>query len=250
MAKKEFRHKKDYYEKNPNKLPESLKDLKGHEFHAVSKKREEGNQNRTTLVELRPKHFTALLELGDSKANKVVLVAKARERAATVKFKINLRLLKIAKKATATAEAALEQSEATLKATVIQRDTALRRVKKLKKKSRQPTAEAKELEALKTTSERIRTVADARRLKIASLDKRWSDLKSKNTLDEINISEMKKLNDELVKILEIAQAKLSAKGIDLLKIPETSGFTTASLAVSRSNVKTIGSKPLHGSNGG
>lgn len=241
---------KGYYDENPGKLPESLQILEGHDFHSITKMREAGNQNRTTLVQFRPKHIQALFEGFEGKLKKKSQVAKALEKKAAKELKAKEKELKLALQAASTAQCELEEIEETLEAAKSERDTAQAKVETLTTKSKQPSANAKELRELKGAHTTLRANATELAQKNLRLDGRLRDLQSESEQLKIDLRNADKANEQLRINLQIAEDLMKAKGIHLPEAEESTGMRSASGVLGDSIALIRGNKAYPGSNGG
>lgn len=245
---------KGYYDENPRELPESLQVLKGHDFHSITKMREAGNQNRTTLVRFRPKHVQALFEAFEGKIKKKSQALKTLEKKTAKERKAKEKELKLALQAVSTAQYELEELEEALGAAKRERDIAEAQIESLRKRtnssSTSVSANAKELKKIKGAHITLRANAAELAQKNLRLDERLRDLQSESEQLRISLRNADKANEQLRNNLQIAEDLMKAKGIRLPEVEDTSGMRSASDVLGGSVALIRGNKPYPGSHGG
>jgi len=252
MAKHDTRYPRGYFEQHPKELPEVLE---GHDFFAVTKTRLPGNDNRTTLLEFRPKQLKALVESVQKSARKKASVTSAKLKKAvseleakSIQQKVRL---KQARAEADSAASAVEDLEATLDAVVAERDAALEQVAMLSKKTRGASDEAKTIKRLEGELQRIKGLWGEKHQENERLDDRLSELCTENDRQRIDLGKTEKANAELTKYLQAVKAALLKKGINLDEaVPETSGMKTSSSVLADSSIIVRTNKPVPGSNPG
>lgn len=234
MSNQDTRYPKGYYKQNPKELPLSLKSL---DFHAVTKTRLNGNNNRTTLFEFLPKQFKALLEGIDE-------TVKRRVSEATKKLKAKLKGLKSDLKK---ANDSLVDLEESLDEAIAERDEALAQVKQLTKKPSKPAEDPKKVKDLERELQRIKGLFEQKNDENKSLNTQLKNIQAGDQKDKTDLSKALKANAELTKFLNDLTAALVESGVKLEEItPETSGMSTAGTVVSGSTIKITWPKPYRG----
>ena len=234
MSNQDTRYPKGYYKNHPKELPSSLK---GIDFHAVTKTRLHGNNNRTTLFEFLPKQFKALLEGIEKNVEQMVSDAtkKLRKKQRTLKSDLKQ------------ANAALGDLEGQLDEAIAERDEAIAQVKQLAKKPIKASEDPKKVKYLERELERIKRLFEQKndenkRLKSQFQIDYGDDQKIRNDLNKALGD-----NDYLVKFLAELNSALEKRGIELEDlVPETSGMITASTVLSSSTTKVTTPKPYRG----
>lgn len=216
MSNKNERLTKAYYDRNPKDLPQELKD---HDFYAVNKIRLNGNDNRTTLFEFRPKQFKALLGSIDQTVKKLVSDATKKLRRKQKELKSDL---KSANESVVNLEAALDE-------TIAERDEALAQVRVLSKKPSRASDDAKELKQVKRELERIKGLFEQKNNENKSLNTQLKNLQAGDQKDKTDLSKALKANADLTKYLDSVRAELVKLGVNPDDfVPENSGMVSGS----------------------
>jgi chromosome segregation ATPase len=234
MSNKNERHTKDHYDRNPKELPPELKGL---DFYAVNKIRLNGNDNRTTLFEFRPKQFRALLENIDQTVKKMVSDA-------TKKLKAKLKGLKSELKK---ANESLVDLEESLDEAIAERDEALAEVKLLTKKPSKAAEDPKKVKELERELQRIKGLFEQKNDENKSLNSQLKNLQAGDQKDKNDLSKALKANADLNKFLSDLKAVLvQQKVIPEEVVQESSGMSTAGTVLSGSTIKITWPKPYRG----
>ncbi|WP_415264268.1 hypothetical protein, partial [Pseudomonas serbica] len=183
MSNQDTRYPKGYYKQHPKELPPSLKGL---DFHAVTKTRLNGNNNRTTLFEFLPKQFKALLECIDE-------TVKRRVSEATKKLKVKLKGLKSDLKK---ANESLVDLEESLDEAVAERDEALAQLKQLTKKTSKPAEDLKKVKDLERELQRIKGLFEQKNDENKSLNTQLKNIQAGDQKDKTDLSKALKANAE------------------------------------------------------
>lgn len=216
MSNRNERLTKDYLERNPKELP---KELKGLDFFAVNKIRLNGNENRTTLFEFRPKQIKTLLGSIDQTVKKLVSDATKKLRRKQKELKAEL---KSANESVVNLDAALDE-------TIAERDEALAQVQELSKKPSRASDDSKELKQLKRELERIKGLFEQKNNENKSLNTQLKNLQAGDQKDKTDLSKALKANADLSKYLEFVKAELLKRGVNLDDaVPENSGMVSGS----------------------
>ena len=234
MSNKNERHTKDHYDRNPKEVPPELKGL---DFYAVNKIRLNGNDNRTTLFEFRPKQFRTLLGNIDQTVKKMVSDA-------TKKLKAKLKGLKSELKK---ANESLVDLEESLDEAIAERDEALAEVKLLTKKPSKAAEDPKKVKELERELQRIKGLFEQKNDENKSLNSQLKNLQAGDQKDKNDLSKALKANADLNKFLSDLKAVLvQQKVIPEEVVQESSGMSTAGTVLSGSTIKITWPKPYRG----
>ncbi|OPK09788.1 hypothetical protein BZ163_14100 [Pseudomonas sp. VI4.1] len=234
MSNQETRYPKGYFKKNPKELPPILK---GCDFHAVTKTRLNGNNNRTTLFEFLPKQFKALLEGIDQTVERMVSDAtkKLRKKQRTLKSELKQ------------ANGALVSLEEQLDETIAERDDALAQVKQLTKKPSKAVDDPQKVKNLERELQRIKGLFEQKSDENKSLNSQLKNIQAGDQKVKTDLSKALKANAELTKFLTDLKSALVESGVKLEEVaPETSGMSTAGTVLSGSTIKITWPKPYRG----
>jgi len=250
MAKNDKFYPKGYFDENPGKYPESLEQLKGHEFHSVARIRLGGNENRTLLALFRPKQLAAFFEYLEGEIGKAKKVATAKLRVATNQIRVKDAALKVVRRDLSAARTNLDEVEEALSEAIAKRDKALAQMERLSKKSLQPSADAQELKEVKRELERVKSLFDTQREAKERLEFRFSALQCDYDRDSSALSITQNNNAQLMNNLRVAYDILEAKGISIPGVEQTSGMVSGSTVLGDSSVIMRSNKPLPNGNPG
>ena len=234
MSNQDTRYPKGYYKNHPKELPSSLK---GFDFHAVTKTRLHGNNNRTTIFEFLPKQFKALLDGIEKTIEQAVSDAtkKLRKKQKTLKSELKQ------------ANEALVSIEQQLDETIAERDEALAQVKQLTKKPSKASEDPRKVKYLERELERIKGLFEQKSNENKSLNSQLQNMYGGDQKVRIDLNKALRDNGDLAKFLSELTSALAERGIELEELlPGNSGMTTASTILSSSTTNVTTPKPYRG----